>query len=289
MSIELFLQTFFNGLQGGLLLILVALGITLVFGIMHIVNFAHGELYMVGAFVVWVLFAQHGVNYYLSIIVSMIIVAILGILIERFFFRKYRGNLAPSFIISLGFVMLLQTSTLLLFGITDKAVPPPPGFEGVVSLAGVVFPRERIIVSAISVILIILLTLFMQRSKAGLAMRASAQDRDAAALQGMNINTTASFAMGIGCALAAAAGALTAPIFYVNSYMGAAPIMKAFAVIILGGMGSLQGAIIAGFIIGFVESFTSTFLGGSVSTMMVFGVLILVLVFRPRGLLGHAD
>lgn len=272
-----------------MLLILVALGLTLVFGIMHIINFAHGELYMLGAFVVWVLFAQHGINYYLSIVLSMILVAILGMFMERFFFRKYRGNLSPSFIISLGFVFVLEVSTLLAFGITDKAVPPPPGFAGVVRLAGVAFPRERIIVSAMSVLLIILLTLFMQRSKAGLAMRASAQDGDAAALQGMNINTIASLAMGIGCALAGAAGALSAPLTYVNSYMGEAPIMMAFAVIILGGMGSLQGTIIAGFIIGFVQSFTTTFLGGPVSTMAVFGVLILVIVFRPRGLLGHAD
>ncbi len=125
MNLDLVFQVFVNGIMSGSILILVALGLTMIFGIMHIVNFAHGELYMLGAFLLWIFFAELQLPFFLSLILSMVIIAGLGMLIERFLFKPFRGDLAPSFIISLGLVMLLQTGTLLGFGIEDKAAPTP--------------------------------------------------------------------------------------------------------------------------------------------------------------------
>lgn len=288
MSAEQLFQCFVNGIMSGSILILISLGLTMIFGIMHIVNFAHGELYMLGAFCLWIFFAQLQVPYILAVILSMIIISGLGIVIERFLFKPFRGDLAPSFIISLGLVMILQTGTLLGFGIEDKAVESPSAFRGLINIGSAVISKERLAVILIAFLLMIAVWLVIQRTKPGQAMRAVAQDPDAAALQGISIDATASLAMGVGCALAAAAGCLIAPVFFVNPYMGAAPIMKAFVVIILGGMGSVGGAFIGGFSIGFIDSFGSTYLSSPIAAILVFGVLVLTLIFRPRGFFGHA-
>lgn len=242
---------------------------------------------MLGAFGFWLFFARINFNFFLSLVLSMTTIGVLGIIIERSFFKPFRGNLLPSFIISIGLIMILQTSALLVFGIKDKSVSTPSVLEGVIRIGSVVLSKERLVVILISAALVVLLYLFLSRSKPGLAMRAVAQDGEAAALQGISIDGASSLAMGIGCALAAAAGSLMAPIFYVNCTIGAVPVMKAFVVIILGGMGSFVGSIIGGFMVGFVESFASTLLGGPVAAMMIFGILVLVLIIRPTGLLGH--
>lgn len=288
MNLDLVFQVFVNGIMSGSILILVALGLTLIFGIMHIVNFAHGELFMLGAFGLWIFFAELHLPFFLSLLLSMVIIAGLGMIIERFLFKPFRGDLAPSFIVSLGLVMLLQTGALLTFGIEDQATPTPSYFQGLIHLGNVVLSRERLFMILISFILMAGVWLFIQKTKHGQAMRAVAQDADAAALQGISIDSTASLAMGVGCALAAAAGSLIAPIFYINPYMGAVPVMKAFVVIILGGLGSVGGAFIGGFIIGFVDSFGTTYLSAPIAAMMTFGVLVLTLIFRPQGFFGHA-
>jgi branched-chain amino acid transport system permease protein len=287
MGIEQFFQCFLNGILSGSILILVAMGLTMIFGIMHIVNFSHGELYMLGAFAMWLFFAQLQLNFFVSMLLSMIIIAGLSMFIERFLFKPFRGDLAPSFIISLGLVMILQTGALLAFDIEDKAVPTPAAFQGMIHFGGMVLSKERLVVIVICAALMGALYYFIQRTKPGQAMRAVAQDPDAAALQGISIDRISSLAMGVGGALAAAAGCLIAPIFYINPYMGAVPIMKAFVVIILGGLGSVSGAFIGGFVIGFVDSFGSTYLSSSIASMMAFGILVLVLIVRPKGLFGH--
>ena len=287
MGAEQLFQCFLNGVLSGSILILVALGLTMIFGIMHIVNFAHGELYMLGAFAMWIFFDALQLNFFVALLLSMMIIAVLAMLIERFLFKPFRGDLAPSFIISLGLVMILQTGALLAFDIEDKAVPTPEAFKGMIQFGGMVLSRERVVVILICGALMAALYVFIQKTKAGQAMRAVAQDPDAAALQGISIDRISSLAMGVGGALAAAAGCLIAPIFYINPYMGSVPIMKAFVVIILGGLGSVSGAFIGGFIIGFVDSFGSTYLSSPMASMMAFGILILVLIFRPKGFFGH--
>jgi len=269
-----------------LLLILFALGLSLIFGIMRILNFAHGEIYMLGGFGMWGLFAQHHVNYFLALVLTMAGVALIGIIIERFIFKPFRGKLLSGLIVSLGLILILQTSTFLGFGITDKAIPTVPGFGGVISVFGVVFSRERLFIILIAAVLVLLLHLFLKRTKPGKAMRATAQEPDGAALLGIKVDSTCSIAMGIGCALAAAAGSLVGTMFYINAFIGQPWLMKGLAAVVLGGLGSIPGTIVGGFIIGMVESFGTTYIGGDYSFILIFLVLLIVLLVRPRGLFG---
>jgi branched-chain amino acid transport system permease protein len=287
MSEQIFLQTLVNGIMGGLVLIMIALGLTLVFGVLHIINMAHGELYMLGGFGIWLLFAQSQVNFFLAALATTVAVVALGVLIERFLLKRFRGNLLGGMIISMGLTLILQTTALLTFGGRDKGVPTL--VTGKIEIFGVSFSWERLMVVMICAVLITLLYAFVRYTNLGRAMRAVAEDQDAAALQGINIDKTCSLAMGIGTALAALAGILIAPIFYVNPFIGASPLMKGLVVIVLGGLGSIPGTLLGGLIIGVVESFSSTLFNNAIAMALIFLVLPIVLIFRPAGLLGHEE
>ncbi len=269
----------------GMLYILVAIGLTLVFSIMDIVNFAHGEFYMLGAFACYVLFAELHLNYFVTIILAMIGVGLFSLLIERLCFRPFRGQILQAFIVSLGLIWIFREGIRFIFGNWDKAVPP--AFSGLVEIGNLSFAAERIIAAVIGAILTLLLYLFIQRTKWGRAMRAIAQDRDAAALQGINIDIISSLAFGIGCGLAAVAGVLLSPIYYASATMGAHMILKAFLIIILGGLGSIPGCLVGGLLLGFFESFGHTFFNIPTVTIATFAAIFLVLVFRPQGLFGN--
>jgi branched-chain amino acid transport system permease protein len=283
------LQTVINGVMLSVILILFALGLSLVFGIMRIVNFAHGEVYMLGGFGMWWFYAQHDVPYVLSLILTMAMVAGIGMIMEKLFFRKFRGNLLPGMIISVGLIFIMQASVATGWGFLDKAIPTPSVFEGVIHSLGATLSKERLYVILICAAVVVFLYLFLMRTRYGRSMRATAQDPDAAALQGIGVDRTCGIAMGIGAALAAAAGALAGSVFLVNPYMGSFPLLKAFVAIILGGMGSLPGTVIGGFMIGFTESFGSTYLSSTLATMLIFLLLIVTLVIRPTGLFGRAE
>ena len=283
------LQIFVNGIMTGMTITLIALGLSLVFGILHIINLAHGEIYMLGGFGIWWFSAECGINYVLAAAITVTLVAFLGILIERLLLKPFRGNLASGLIVSVGLMLILQTSALLVFGIADKAVPTPSVLEGTVSPFGISLPIARLSIIVIAGLLVLVLHLFIKYAKYGQAMRAVAQDEEAAALQGININLICSLAMGIGCGLAAAAGCLMGFLFYVQPFMGAMLLMKALAAIVLGGMGSIPGTIVGGLIIGLVDSFGSTLLNTIIASMLVFLVMIVVLLVRPTGLFGHAE
>ena len=292
---QMLFQTFMNGIMNALVLILIASGLCLVFGIMRIVNFAHGEFYMLGGFGAWLLFAEKLLpnigaptfNYIAAIILSMVVVGILGVLVERFLFRPFVGNMELTMIVSFGVMLILQAASLVSFGVRDKSFGSP--FSGNFHLGGISLSEERMAVVICGVIFMVAMYLFIQRTKLGKAMRAVAQDMEAASVQGININICFSLAMGIACALAALAGALMGPIFYVNPYMGVEPIMKAFVVVILGGMGSLPGAVIGGFIVGMGESFVTTYVGAHLAMMVVFMIMIGVFLLKPTGILGHEE
>ena len=292
---EVLVQTFVNGIMSALILILIATGLCLIFGILHIVNFAHGEFYMLGGFGVWWFFDLHripiggpnAIGYILAMILTIIVVGVLGILVEKFLFRPFHGNLIGTMIVALGVMFILQAGTLVSFGITDKAVTSP--FIGMSNFGGISLSKERLAAIITSIVFILALYYLIQWTSMGKALRAVAQNREAARVHGINIGRIFSITMGISCALAAAGGALIGPIFYINPYMGAEPIMKAFVAIILGGMGSLLGAVIGGFIIGMTESFVSTYVGAHFAMVVVFLVMIGVLLVRPSGIFGHAE
>ncbi len=293
MESNVILQTIVNGVMLSVILILFALGLSLVFGIMGILNFAHGEIYMLGGFAMWFFYAQHSitgndfVNWVLAIVFSMILVAFAGVILEKFFFRKFRGAILGSLIVAVALIFLIQASVATGWGFLDKAIPMPTAFKGTVTALGATLPKERLLVIVVALISFVALQLFLQRTRHGRSMRATAQDTDAAALQGVSVNRAASMAMAIGCGLAALAGALAGSVFLINPYMGGSQLLNGLVVIVLGGMGSLPGTVIGGFVIGFTQAFGSTYLSSSVAGMLVFLLLIVVLVVKPTGFLGR--
>jgi branched-chain amino acid transport system permease protein len=282
----LLIQALVNGIMLGMVYILVALGLTLVFSIMEVINFAHGEFYMLGGFAVYYLFAELGINYFATLAAAVVLVGSFGWVVEKVIFRPFRRNLLGAFIVSLGLVWVFQSGALLAFGTLEKTVPSP--FRGTLKVAGVYFSMERSAVTLIGIVLVTALYLFIQFSKKGRAMRAVAQDHDAAALQGINVEHISSLAFGIGASLAAAAGVLIGPIFFVSPFMGSLPIVKAFIIIILGGMGSIPGALLGGLILGVAEGVGSIFLSMPGVNLLGFVIVMGILLLRPRGLLGHA-
>ena len=284
MDFTFFVQVFVNGLMLGLTYVLIASGFSLIYGIMRLLNFAHGEFYMLGAFATYLLCERLGVNYFAAMVLSMIIIAVLGILVYRFFFRPFRDQHDPSLVIALGIAMLIGGLALLVFGEKDKSISPV--FSGVIKVLGATLSMERVVVIIMAVILMAALTLYIKFSKSGQAMRAVAQDREAAALQGIGVDSTFTLCMAISSALAGAAGALLAPLFFVNPFLGMHAVLKALVVVVIGGLGSIPGAIAGGLLLGFVESFGNTFLG-DITEILGFVMVMLVLLFRPQGLFGH--
>jgi len=284
MNFTFFVQVFVNGLMLGLTYVLIASGFSLIYGIMRLLNFAHGEFYMLGAFATYLLCERLGVNYFAAMVLSMIIIAVLGILVYRFFFRPFRDQHDPSLVVALGIAMLIGGLALLVFGEKDKSISPV--FSGVIKVLGATLSMERVVVIIMAVILMAALTLYIKFSKTGQAMRAVSQDREAAALQGIGVDSTFMLCMAISSALAGAAGALLAPLFFVNPFLGMHAVLKALVVVVIGGLGSIPGAIAGGLLLGFVESFGNTFLG-DVTEILGFVMVMLVLLFRPQGLFGH--
>jgi branched-chain amino acid transport system permease protein len=277
-----------NGIMLGLNYALIALGLTLIFGIMGIVNFSHGEMYMLGGYVAYYLFGQFGLNFFATLVAAVVIVGSLGALLEKFIFRplttRPRIELT-SMIAAVGLAWVFQMLAVIAFGELDRKVPS--AFKGIINMGGVVITNERLAAILIGVLMIVILNLFLLRTKTGRAIRAVAQDKQAAALQGVGVTRISALAFGIGCGLAAASGALVAPIFVINPSLGSEVILKAFLVVILGGMGSIPGAMLGGLVLGFIESYGCLFF--SVPTVMVvtFILIIIILIVRPQGLLGH--
>ncbi len=284
MTSAFLIQVFVNGLMLGLTYVLIASGFSLIYGIMRLLNFAHGEFYMLGAFATYLLSERLGINYFSSLLLSMILMAVLGILVYRFFFRPFRDEHDPSLVVALGVAMLIGGLGLLVFGEKDQSVSPV--FSGVIKIFGATLSQERVVVIFLAVLLMAALTLYIKFSKTGQAMRAVAQDREAAALQGIGVDSTFTLCMAISSALAGAAGSLLAPLFYVNPFLGMHAVLKALVVVVIGGLGSIPGAIAGGLLLGFVESFGNTFLG-DITEILGFVMVMIVLLFRPQGLFGH--
>ena len=285
MPISFFLQILLNGLQLASVYILTALGFTLIFGILHIVNIAHGNIYMLGGYAIWLLFAVLKVNYFLSLLITIAIVSLVGFGIERVIFRRLQGMVMPTIIASIGLMQVLEQSTLIGFGTTEKIVPVP--FPAMLQFWGTVFPAQRLMVMIIAIFLTAALVWWVQKTKLGLALRAVAMDKETSSLYGVSPTRYGSLCFAIGCGLAGAAGGLVAPIFYVNPYMGNAPLLKIFIIIIIGGLGSVPGTIFAGLLLGLIDSFVATLFDSVVAAMVGFAMVIVVLIIKPTGFLGH--
>jgi branched-chain amino acid transport system permease protein len=285
MDLTFFLQTLINGIQIGFLYVLMALGLTLIFGIMHVINFAHGQLYMLGGFFLWWLFAVHHVNYVLAMLSSVIIVAAIGFIMERFLLRPIRDQELFVMCMTIALGQFFEFGAREVWGPLDKAIPT--AVPGIMKFAGVAITNERLMAVVVGVALVIGLYMFIHRTKAGLAMRAVEQDPEIATMYGMGINRTYSMVFTLGALLAATSGALMGTIIVVNPVMGTAPMLKSFMIIILGGMGSIPGAIVGGLIVGLMDSFFSSWFGIDIAYILVFVVAFMFIVFKPKGLMGR--
>jgi branched-chain amino acid transport system permease protein len=276
----MFEQILVNGLLAGLIYVIMALGFTLIFGIMRIVNFAHGEFYMLGAVAVQILFGKLGVPYFLAVVAGGLICAAIGMVVERILFRPLVGEELPAMIMSLAVGIILQSLALIAFGPAEQSVPRP--FSGTWTLVNAAVPWDRTIVALCA------LYLFLKFSRLGLAMQAVAQDPPTASLMGVESEVIYVTAFGIACLLAGLAGALMAPVYNVGPYMGELPMLKAFVVVILGGLGSLPGAVLGGLLIGLSESVLATLFDSTFALIASFGIVLLVVITRPNGLMGRS-
>lgn len=285
---ELILQQVFNGIMLGSTYSLVALGLTLVFGILNVSNFAHGNLYMLGAYVTFFLMVTLGLGFWPATIIALIILAGAGALVERFVFRPIRDQPhINGFIAAIGVMLFLETLVIIIWGPRGFRIPNP--YPNSFDVFGIAMSQQRLLVIGAAVVFIILLQIFIKRTTLGTTIEAVAQDREGASLVGINVNFVSSLTFAISTALASAAASLVAPIFMISPGMGALLVMKAFVIIILGGLGSIPGAIVGGYALGLIESLGGGFVSAEYKDVFAFGALILVLAIKPTGLFGKQE
>jgi len=275
------------GVAIGCVYILLATGLNIIFGVMKLVNFAHGQLLMISAFLTWTISVSLGLNAYVSIIISMFIVALLGVVVERFTFRRVLGtDKLNEIFVSLGLIYIFENIAMLIWGANSKQVTSP--FYGMsVSLPGLSITYDRVIAVFVVVAVLVIFGLLLWKTKIGLAMRATSQRNTTAMLMGINVQKIYMFTFAIGAALAAIAGGLYGIIFPFDYQVGALPTIIAFAIIIMGGLGSIKGAIIGGLLYGVTEQLATLFLGGTWGSAVAFALLIVVLIIRPNGIFGE--
>ena len=282
-----FIEQLINGLRTGSIYALIAIGYTMVYGIAKMINFAHGDIIMVGAYALYFGVSTLGLPVPLALLLTVVICSVLGILIEKIAYKPLR-NAPPLAVLitAIGMSFFLQSSSLLVFGST------PIPFQSVIpnisiKIGPIAISSITLVTLTVTAIAMVLLTLFINKTKMGSAMRAVSEDRGAAQLMGINANSTISMTFAIGSALAAVAG-----ILYISQYqsmkptLGALPGIKAFVAAVLGGIGSIPGAMIGGILLGIIESVSKAYISTELAEAIVFGVLIIVLLFRPSGLLG---
>ena len=275
------------GVAIGSVYILLATGLNLIFGVMKLVNFAHGQLLMISAFLTWTISVASGLNVYLAIIVSMVIVAILGIGVERLTFRRVLGtDKLNEIFVSLGLIYIFENAAMLIWGASPKQIVSP--FSNMsFNLPGISITYDRVIAVFVVVATLIVFGLLIGKTKIGLAMRATSQRNTTAMLMGINVEKIYMITFAIGAALAAVAGGLYGVIFSFDYQVGAMPTIIAFAIIIMGGLGSIKGAIVGGLLYGIAEQLATLFLGGIWGSAIAFAMLIVVLVIKPNGIFGE--
>lgn len=283
---ELAWQTVVNGLVASGFYAVIAIGMSLVFGIMGVVNYAHGEFYMLGAYTVWLLYAVGHWPFFAAVVVAAVVVGLLGILVHLAFLRRVQGNMLGGLLICVGLIFILQVFVGQTWGV-GLPKPVPLTFPQAVGIFGAILTGQRLVVFLAAILLLGLLFFFLGRVRLGRGLRACAQDSEAAALQGISINTSALVAIGIGLALAGVAGALMAPIMSVTPYMGGHVLLIAFIVVIVGGAGNLKGAILASLIFGFLITIVTTIADSTIAMIVSCLVMFAILSVRPQGLMGY--
>lgn len=282
-----FLQQLINGLSLGSIYALIALGYTMVYGIIKLINFAHGDIYMIGAFVGLYCGTNLGLPLIPTLIISMVGAGLCGVVIEKIAYKPLRNSPRITLLITaIGISLLLENGMRLIVGSSPKAFPKLLNVE-VINLGALSIETSKILMLVVSITLVLLLQFIVYKTKVGKAMRAASYDIEAASLMGVNVDNTISITFAIGSALAGAAGVLVSLAFtIVEPYMGMIPGLKAFIAAVLGGIGSIPGALLGGLIIGTTETMTKAYISTTLSDAIVFAILIIILLVKPTGLLG---
>ena len=282
----LFFQQLVNGIALGSVYALVALGLTLVYGVLKVPNFAHGALYTAGAYVAFVVLTSLGYPYFVAVVSAIAVVALLGAAMERVVFRQLEGK-SPvhAMIAALGLLFFLEGTADVIWGPDFRQVPTP--LDGVVSLGPVNITEQRVLVVIAAVVTMLGLYGLLKRTLVGMSIEAMAQDREGALLVGIDTRRVALITFALSGVLAAIAGSLIAPLVLVFPTMGAVIVLKAFVIVILGGMGSVPGAIVGGYLLALAETMAGTYVAFAFSELIAFAMLVLVLVVKPTGLFAR--
>lgn len=284
-----FLIYLINGIGLGSVYAIIALGYTMVYGIAKMLNFAHGDVIMIGCYTVFLTMTRYGMNPYLSVALSVVVCTLLGITIEKIAYKPLRRATSLAVLITaIGVSYFLQNAALLLFGANTKS------FSNVVNVPGITLADGALKISgttivtvAVCILIMLALTWFIKNTKAGQAMLAVSEDKDAAQLMGVNVNGTISLTFAIGSGLAAIAGVLFCSAYpTLTPYTGSMPGIKAFTAAVFGGIGSIPGAFIGGILLGIIEILGRAYISSQLSDAIVFAVLIIVLLVKPTGILG---
>jgi branched-chain amino acid transport system permease protein len=280
------LQVVFNGLSFGATLALMALGLTLVFGILRIVNFAHSVLFMFGAYTTYWVVEALGTSYFLAVIVAAGASSLLAVVLALTVFRRFQGLLLEGAIAAITVALFLESAAIIVFKPVPRNVNGP--FDGVLEFAGIHLPVHRLFIIAVALVVVTALQLFVARSRHGRSLRAVQQDPFVARLQGISVDRTMVLTFALGGALAGIAGALVAPDQVLLPTMGTSPLLLAFVIVILGGLGSVKGGLVASVLIGLMQSGVATYWTPQAATWTSFLLALAILTFRPTGLYGHA-
>ena len=279
------LEQIANGTMMGAIYVLVALGLVLIFGVMEVLNFAHGVVFMAGGYACDFFFVHLFGSYPVAVILTMVTLALVGLVLERAIFRRLRVNVPMQIVASLGLILMAQNAAVLLFGPSalQLSVPTTHSFVRVGELS---FTLQHVVVIAAGVLAIVLLQAFLHGTTLGTALRATSQHPEAARVVGIDPDRIYRITFAASCALAGLGGALLGPLFLIFPQMGDLPMLKGLTAIVLGGMGSIPGAIIGGFAIGIIEAVSTLFISTDYRDMVPFVILIAILLVRPWGLFG---
>ena len=288
-NIEIILQQLFYGLVLGSNYVLIAAGFSLIWGVVGVLNLSHGEFFMLGAYASYYVFKYVGGGFFPAIILSMVFIFFIGVLFEKVTIEPLRKRAKLDYemstlMMTIGISIFLQNFVLIVFGPKYKGVPA--FFDGIIRMGPIIMSYDRLAIFIVALILIFLLLFLFKHTRIGLAMRAVSENPDGAALAGISINRVLYISFGLSTALAAAGGGLLIPIYNAYPTVGANIILLAFSIVIFGGLGSVKGAVYAGFLVGVLESFAVLYISSSWKDVIVFLIVIVVLTFRPRGLKG---
>jgi branched-chain amino acid transport system permease protein len=275
------------GLINGAFYAVLSLGLALIFGLLNIINFAHGALYMLGAFVAWLMLTHLGIGYWPSLILAPIVVGVVGVVIERTMLKRlYELDHLYGLLLTFGLALIIEGTFRQVYGVSGQPYSIPEVLQGTMNLGFMYLPIYRGWVIVASIIMCLITWLIIERTKLGAMMRAATENPDLVRAFGVNVPLLVTLTYGFGVALAAFAGVLAAPIYSVNPIMGANLIIVVFAVVVIGGMGSIVGAVVSGYMLGLVEGLTRVF-WPEASSVVIFVVMAIVLMLRPTGLFGR--